>query len=98
MSPRASYIRCNPYLSSGGEPMRYKWAVVNTLLAAALITTGTAAAASSDLTPVPAATPKTPGFAAPNILSPDLTEIIAAQGSMRLENGAALTNFYGYDN
>ena len=78
--------------------MRYKWAFVNTLLAASLITTGTAAADSSDLTPVLNANPKTPGFAAPNILSLELTEIIAAQGSIRLENGSALTNFYGYDN
>src|SRR5262245_40991167 len=78
--------------------MRYKWAFVNTLLAASLITTGAAAADSSDLTHVPNANPKTPGFAAPNILSPELTEIIAAQGSTRLENGSALTNFYGYDN
>ena len=78
--------------------MRYKWAFVKTFLAASLITTGTAAADPSDFTPVPHANTKTPGFAAPNILSPELTEIIAAQGSIRLENGSALTNFYGYDN
>jgi hypothetical protein len=78
--------------------MRYKWAFVKTFLAASLVATGTAAADSSDLTSVPNANPKTPGFAAPNILSPELTEIIAAQGSIRLENGSALTNFYGYDN
>ena len=78
--------------------MRYKWAFVKIFLAASLITTGTAAADPSDFTPVPQANTKTPGFAAPNILSPELTEIIAAQGSIRLENGSALTNFYGYDN
>ena len=58
----------------------------------------TAVAAPNDLTNVPDANPKEPGFAAPNILSPELTESIAAQGSMSLENGSLLTNFYGYDN
>ncbi len=67
--------------------MRYKWAFVNTLLAASLITTGTAAADSSDLTPVPNANPKTPGFAAPNILSLELTEIIAAQARSGWKTG-----------
>jgi hypothetical protein len=59
---------------------------------------GAALAAPPSLTDVPHANPKTPGFAAPNILSPELTEIIQARGSMRLENSSSLTNFYGYDN
>jgi hypothetical protein len=78
--------------------MRHKWVVVKTFLAASLVAASTVAADSSDLTPVPNANPKTAGFAVPNILSPELAEIIVAQGSMRLENGSALTNFYGYDN
>jgi Alkaline phosphatase PhoX len=58
------------------------------------------AASSPDLTTfthVAAANPKAPGFAAPNILSPELTEAAVAQGSMRLENGTAAVPFYGYD-
>jgi hypothetical protein len=58
------------------------------------------AASSSDqttFTNVAAANPKTPGFAAPNILSPELIEAAVAQGSMRLENGTAAVPFYGYD-
>lgn len=78
--------------------MRRKWAVVKTFLAASLVATSTAAADSSDLTPVPKANPKTVGFAVPNILSLELAEVAVAQGSMPLENPSALTNFYGYDN
>jgi len=58
------------------------------------------AASSPDLTTftnVAAANTKTPGFAAPNILSPELTEAAVAQGSVRLENGTAAVPFYGYD-
>ena len=50
------------------------------------------------ITPVPSANPKTPGFAAPNILPPELTEALVAQGSFKLENPSDLTNHYGYDN
>jgi len=63
---------------------------------------------TSTMTHVPAANPKTPGVAAPNILSPELIETVVAQGSWRLENpdtspatgtgGLGLTGFYGYDN
>jgi hypothetical protein len=63
-----------------------------------LMTAGTLAFAASSLSPVPSANTKTPGFAAPNILSPELREIPVAQGSNRLENPSALTSFYGYDN
>src|SRR5262249_32782473 len=50
------------------------------------------------LTPVTSANLKMPGFAAPNILSVELTEAIVAQGSFLLENPSALTSYYGYDN
>jgi hypothetical protein len=53
---------------------------------------------SHSLTPVQSANPKAPGLASPNILSPELTEAIVAQGSFKLENASDLTNFYGYDN
>lgn len=59
---------------------------------------GTLVFGAARLTPVPNANPKSPGFAAPNILSPELKESPVAQGSMGLENPSALTSFYGYDN
>jgi hypothetical protein len=50
------------------------------------------------LTHVPSANTKTPGFAAPNILSPGLTEVLLATGSSKVENPSDLTSYYGYDN
>ncbi len=59
---------------------------------------GSSAASGFDqLTGVPSANPKAPGMTAPNILSPELTESVLAQGSFRLENGTAAVPFYGYD-
>jgi hypothetical protein len=49
-------------------------------------------------THVPSANPRVTGVASPNILSPELIETIAAQGSSALENPSALVTFYGYDN
>jgi hypothetical protein len=56
-----------------------------------------AGAAHAQLTPVANANPKTVGFAAPNVLSPELVELIVAQGSTPLENGTAPIPYYGYD-
>jgi len=63
----------------------------------ALFATGVLAAGFS-ITPVPSANPKAVGVPVPNILSPELTEVIAAQGSNKLENPSDLTSFYGFDN
>jgi hypothetical protein len=46
---------------------------------------------------VPAANPKVAGVPVPNVLTPELIETIAAQGSIRLENGTTDFPFYGYD-
>ncbi|MDQ1709507.1 MAG: hypothetical protein QOG49_892 [Frankiaceae bacterium] len=62
-----------------------------------LATSSGAAATLLDLTPVPTANPKAPGVSSPNVLSPELAEIEAARGSMRLENGTALISHYGYN-
>src|SRR5262245_66207018 len=56
-----------------------------------------AGAAHAQLTPVANANPKMVGFAAPNVLSPELVELIVAQGSIPLENGTAQFPYYGYD-
>ena len=53
--------------------------------------------AAAGLTGVPNANTKVAGMARPNVLSPELTEIIQAQGSTPLENGSAVIPFYGYD-
>src|SRR5947208_1119740 len=56
-----------------------------------------AGAVHAQLTPVANANPKTVGFAAANVLSPELVELIVAQGSTPLENGTAQFPYYGYD-
>lgn len=50
-----------------------------------------------DITPVPAANTKAPGYAPPNILPPEWRETPVAQGANRLENGTAAIPYYGYD-
>jgi hypothetical protein len=54
---------------------------------------------------VPSANPKSPGVAVPNALTPELVEVVAAQGSHRLENPATVDvgggrtagiTYYGY--
>src|SRR5690242_13061732 len=52
----------------------------------------------AQLTHIAAANPKTPGFAAPNILSQELEQIVWANGAMKLENPTALIGYYGYNN
>jgi hypothetical protein len=50
------------------------------------------------LTSVPTANTRSDGFAAASKLSPQLFQTAVAQGATRMENGSALTSFYGYDN
>ena len=57
-----------------------------------------ALAAPITLTHVANPNPKVAGFSAPNMLSPELTEALVAQGSWKLENPSVLTSYYGYDN
>jgi hypothetical protein len=52
---------------------------------------------SLQLTNVPTANPKAPGVTSPNVLSPELAEVVTAQGSNKLENGTAAVPYYGYD-
>jgi hypothetical protein len=56
-----------------------------------------AGAAHAQLTPVANANPKMVGFTAANVLSPELVEVVVAQGSAPLENGTAQFPYYGYD-
>src|SRR5262245_61807521 len=58
---------------------------------------GPVAAAADDLTPVPAANPKTVGVVVPNMLSVELAEVVRAQGAMLLENPKSPAKYYGYN-
>ena len=53
--------------------------------------------AQAGVTPVADANTKVAGMARPNVLSPELAEILQAQGATPLENGTAAIPFYGYD-
>jgi hypothetical protein len=55
-----------------------------------------AASTVDSLTPVPAANTKAVGYAPPTLLSPQLAQIVWAQGSYKLENGTPAIPFYGY--
>src|SRR5262249_61052303 len=48
------------------------------------------------LTNVPA-NPKINGFTQPNILSPQLQEVLWAQGSYKLDGGTTAVPYYGHD-
>src|SRR5215813_13402390 len=58
----------------------------------------TAASATDDLglSSVPA-NPDVRGITYPNVLSPQLDEHVVAQGSMKLENGVTIAQYYGYN-
>src|SRR5262245_32261645 len=63
----------------------------------AAVCAGISLAAKWGLTNVATPNPKVVGFNEPNILSPELQEVIWAQGSMKIENGTAAFPYYGYD-
>src|SRR6201989_3515938 len=52
----------------------------------------------AQLTGVPAANTKSDGYAPASVLSPELSQVVVAQGATKLENPSALTSTYGYDN
>jgi hypothetical protein len=53
---------------------------------------------SSDLTTVPSANPKAAGYAPVSQLSPELRQVVVAQGAMPLENPQGIVGWYGYEN
>jgi hypothetical protein len=68
---------------------------------AGAVSTATVAATASPglaVSNVPTANTKSDGFAPASRLSPELTQIVVAQGSTKLENSSALASYYGYDN
>ena len=66
------------------------------VLVAGGVSAVTLTAHAGGVTPVPSANTKATGFTRPNVLSPELSEVIAAQGSYALENPTANSPFYGY--
>ena len=73
-------------------------AVVGAVVVGATLVASTQASASSSLyLSDVAANAKTPGFSAPNVLSPQLAELVVAQGANALENPTAAIGSYGYD-
>jgi uncharacterized protein DUF839 len=70
---------------------------VRALVVAGSVSSLSFPALAGGLTSVPVTNPRVEGFARPNILSVELQEAIAAQGSDALENPTANNPFYGYD-
>ncbi len=68
---------------------------LHALMAAAVGACATTAIAA-ELTPIAHANAKSPGFVAPNNLSPELDLRLVATGSMRLDGATATTAYYGY--
>jgi hypothetical protein len=76
------------------------------LVVGAAVATGAVFAANGAASPsggpnlrnVPAANMKSDGFSPASVLSPELSQVVVAQGSTKLENSSPLTSYYGYDN
>ena len=83
---------------------RRMWALTAAVGAAVTIggtLTGIGLASEPDspaLTSVPTANTKSDGYAPASRLSPELRQVVVAQGSTKLENPSALTSYYGYYN
>src|SRR5258708_17366538 len=68
------------------------------LLVVAPFALGAASALGQNRTHVPSANPKIPGVTSPTVLSPELVQIVRAQGSMPVENPTPTVKYYGYLN
>jgi hypothetical protein len=79
---------------------------VLSLAAGAAMATGAVFAATgaadspgaASVTNVPTANTRSDGYAPATKLSPELTQVVLAQGATKLENPSPLTSYYGYDN
>jgi len=76
--------------------MRIARILIASLMAVPVAFSGAGAWADDEITGVPAANPKVLGVNSPNILSPELTGIVRAQGSTPVENPTASVKYYGY--
>ena len=71
--------------------------IVGVTGALSLLAGSATAQAGLGWSPVPEPNPKQPGLTTPNTLSPQLTDVVRAQGSMELENPTDGVGYYGYD-
>src|SRR5437868_7046943 len=76
---------------------RRTWVVAAVAVAAVAAVTTASSTEGLSLTDV-AANTKSDGYAPASKLSPELAQIVVAQGSTKLENPSALTSYYGYTN
>ena len=72
-------------------------AVAGLLITAAIAAAVALADSTTDVTGVPSANTRSDGYAPANILSPELQQIVWAQGSTKLENPSGIAH-YGYEN
>jgi hypothetical protein len=83
------------------SPRKLLLATASTALLAAGTFAAIGVASSPDspsLTNVPSANPRPDGYAPASVLSPELRQVVVAQGATKLENPSSLTSYYGYDN
>ncbi len=77
--------------------MQFRKTAIASLIAFPLALNG-AAALAQQLTHVPSANPKAPGVTSATVLSPELAQIVRAQGAMPVENPSDVIRYYGYVN
>jgi hypothetical protein len=78
--------------------MQVRKSIIASLLAAAPLALDCGAALAQHLTHVPSANPKIVGVTSPTVLSPELAQVIRAQGAMPVENPSDAVSHYGYLN
>jgi hypothetical protein len=74
------------------------WAGAAVAVAAVVAVTAASSRDGLGLSDVPTANTKSDGYAPASRLSPELSQVVLAQGSTKLENPSAVTSYYGYDN
>src|SRR5882672_7243531 len=77
--------------------MQFRTTLIASLFATPLAL-GAGGALAQHLTHVPSANPWIVGITSPTVLSPELAQIVAAQGSMLVENPTDSAKYYGYLN
>jgi hypothetical protein len=77
--------------------MQFRTTLIASLFATPLAL-GAGGALAQHLTHVPSAQPKIVGVTSPTVLSPELAQIVAAQGSMLVENPTGPVKYYAYLN
>jgi len=78
-------------------PGKVKLAAAGVLVVGVVVGVAVAASPATDLTGVPTANTRSPGYAPASMLSPELVQIAVAQGSTRVENPGNGISYYGYD-